>query len=204
MSLTSVAILLHLLELFDELKEELAESFGADEFHLNEVTEKSHHVLGGKGIGVENEHLMQRLDNLLDEICCEVKVFNGDEGDQSRVQVDLVGHAVHTSDQSLSDRQSVRLLLKDKSARQLSLELGEVVITVVAHFISNTDNHQLQFVDLTDRLWLGWLLHDRGLRRDIGILTFGHLFLGHVVRLHLCFYHFLLTLMHKSVFCDLF
>jgi len=98
----------------------------------------------------------------------------------------------------------VRLLLKDKSARQLSLELGEVVITVVAHFITNTDNHQLQFVDLTDRLWLGRLLHDRSLWRDISILTFGHLFLGHVVRLHLCFYHFLLTLMHKSVFCDLF
>ena len=36
----------------------------------------------------------------------------------------------------------MRLLFKHKSARQLCLELLKVVITIVAHLISNANDHK--------------------------------------------------------------
>ena len=44
-------------------------------------------------------------------------------------------------------------LLQNESARQHCLQLLQVVISVVTHLVSNSDNHQLKFVDLAD--WLG-------------------------------------------------
>jgi len=43
----------------------------------------------------------------------------------------------------------MRFLLEYKSARQLRLELLKIVVSIVAHFISDADNHELELVNLT-------------------------------------------------------
>ena len=86
---------------------------------------------------------MQRLDNLSDEICSEIEVFHSDESQQGRVEVDLVRHAVDTCDESFSDCRPVRLLFQHESARQLRLELLKVVVAIVAHLVSDPNDHQL-------------------------------------------------------------
>ena len=86
---------------------------------------------------------MQRLDYLSYEICSEIEVFHSDESQQGRVEIDLVRHAVNTSDESFCDCRPVRLLFQHKSARQLRLELLKVVVAIVAHLVSDSNDHQL-------------------------------------------------------------
>ena len=99
---------------------------------------------------------------------------------------------MYTCDESFSDRRPVRLLFKHESARQLRLEFLKVVVTIVAHLVSDPNDHQLKLVDLADWLWGNCLLllHDGSLScqsgRSLGRLW---LFLGHFAGLNLSFYH---------------
>ena len=45
------------------------------------------------------------------------------------------------------------LLLQDIRAAKLSFQLLQMVVAIVAQLVSNTDDHQLELVKLTD--WLG-------------------------------------------------
>lgn len=50
------------------------------------------------------------------------------------------------------------LLFENVGASELSFEFLQVVVAIVAHLISDTDDHQLELVDLRDRLWGSGLL----------------------------------------------
>lgn len=83
------------------------------------------------------------------------------------------------------------LLFKDKWARKLGLQLLEVVVSVVAHLVSDPDNHQLEFVDLGDWLGCGGLLRSCLLGVEACGLGVGGVFFGELA--------LLLRLLHGSV-----
>ena len=110
---------------------------------MHKVAKKSHYILACKDISLKHKCLVERLDNLANQISSEIEVFNRHKGQQRRVQIDFVRHAVHTCDESFSDRRPVRLLFKHESARQLRLEFLKVVVTIVSHLVSDPNDHQL-------------------------------------------------------------
>ena len=87
-------------------------------------------------------------------------------------------HGVHASNQSLSDVQPIDFLLENEGVRQLGLELLKVVVPIVSHLIADSNDHQLEFVDLADGLWCRGLWHDWRLGSHIigtwGFLVFLH------------------------------
>lgn len=105
----TVLLLHELLVFFDDLDQELAESVGADETYLYELSKQPHYILTGEHVTVSHKYLVERLDNLANQISGEVKVLDCDQGEKRRVEVDFVGHAVDAADEGVSQIVSVAL-----------------------------------------------------------------------------------------------
>ena len=91
-------------------------------------------------------------------------------------------------DESLGDDETVGFLFEHEGAGQLSLQLLQVVVSVVPHFITDPDDHELELINLTDWLHCRWcLLHGSSLSCKSARLL--PILLGHVDGLNLSFNH---------------
>ena len=128
--------------------------------HLHKIAQQPYYILTGKHIGLKNKSLVQRLDNLTNQITSKIEIFYSYECQKRRIKVDFVWHAMNTADQCLCESVSVGSLFQNKWRQELCLQLGKMVISVVSLFITDPNNHELEFVNLADGLLdlLLWLL----------------------------------------------
>jgi len=63
-----------------------------------------------------------------------------------------VRHDLDAAHQSLGDAGLVSALFDDEGTYKLGLELLEMLINVLAFLVADANNHQLELVDLADRL----------------------------------------------------
>ena len=68
-----------------------------------------------------------------------------------------MGHGMYASNQSLCDVQTIYFLFKHERIRELRLQLLQIVVPIVAHFITNSNYHEFKLVNLADLLWRGGL-----------------------------------------------
>ena len=103
-------------------------------------------------------------------------------------------------DQSLRDNETVGFLFEYEGASQLGLKLLQVVVSVVPHLITDPDDHELELINLANRLYSRWcLLHSSSLCcKSTWLLP---VLFGHIDGLNLSFNHLFVNLcLQKSVF----
>ena len=85
----------------------------------------------------------------------KVEIFAGNQKNQRAVQIYLVRHTVDYFGECLGDGIPIRAIFEHKGTCKLSFQFLEMIVARVFHFIANSDQHKLNFVELTD-LGLGF------------------------------------------------